>query len=60
MDNEQWDDRMRAFRFFDIDGKRQQGDRFLQPWLFGHVYVLGFCLKSECRWVMKELKCFFD
>ncbi len=43
VDNE-WQEaeaRMRAFRFFPIDGKRQQGDRFLQPWLFGHVYASG-------------------
>ncbi len=60
MDNEQWDDRMRAFRFFDIDGKRQQGDRFLQPWLFGHVYASGSRSKSERRRATKELKRFFD
>ena len=61
--NNEWheaEERMRTFRFFAIDGKRQQGDRFLQPWLFGHVYASGSRSRGEKRRASKELKRFFD
>lgn len=52
--------RLEAFRFFTIDGKRERGDRFLQPWLFCHVYASGSKSRGERKRAGKELARFFQ
>jgi len=54
------DERMEAFRFFELSGKREKGDRFLQPWLYCHVFAAGTRGRSERKRASKELKRFFS
>ncbi len=50
---------MEAFRFFPLSGKKEKGDRFLQPWLYGHVFATGQSGRGERKRAQKELKRFF-
>ena len=53
------DERMEAFRFFELSGKDEKGDRFLQPWLYCHVFAAGSKGRGERKRAGKELKRFF-
>ncbi len=53
------EERMEAFRFFKLSGKQEQGDRFLQPWLYCHVFAAGSKSRGERKRANKELKRFF-
>lgn len=53
------DERMEAFRFMKLPGKQEKGDRFLQPWLYCHVFAAGSMGKGERKRAAKELKRFF-
>lgn len=62
MTDSQYDDNremMRAFRFFSLEGRKEKGDRFLQPWLFCHVYASSSKRKGELKRAYKEIKRFF-
>ena len=50
---------MGAFRYFQLEGRREPGDRFLQPWLYCHVYASGSRNKGERKRASKDLKRFF-
>ncbi len=53
-------ERMKSFRYFPLDGRKEMGDRFLQPWLYCHVYASGNRRKGEMKRAYKEIKRFFD
>ncbi|NLA70903.1 MAG: hypothetical protein GX850_00455 [Clostridiaceae bacterium] len=59
-DKDEIDRRMKCFRFFPLEGTRGMGDRFLQPWLYGHVYASGSRRRGELKRASKELKRFFN
>ncbi len=49
-----------SFRYFPLGGGRKEmGDRFLQPWLLCHVYASGSKRKGETKRAYKEIKRFF-
>ncbi len=48
-----------AFRYFELEKRRGQGDRFLQPWLFSHVYATGPGGRGVRKRAEKDLKVFF-
>lgn len=50
---------MKAFRYFDLGQGRGKGDRFLQPWLFCHVYASGSRSRGERKRASRELTRFF-
>lgn len=58
-DFERLEEAMQAFRYFPLEGRQESGDRFLQPWLFCHVYAMGSRSKGERKRASKELKRFF-
>ena len=47
------------FRYFPLEGRKEKGDRFLQPWLFCHVYASGSKRKGEIKRAYKEVIRFF-
>ncbi len=53
-------ERIENFRYFPLEGRRGRGDRFLQPWLFCHVYASGSKRKGEMKRALKEIKHFFN
>lgn len=67
MDNEKSEDldrqtlqeRLEAFRFFELDKGRGTGDRFLQPWLYCHVYATGPRGRGVRKRAVKDLGRFF-
>ncbi|HHW92932.1 MAG TPA: hypothetical protein GX734_00310 [Clostridiaceae bacterium] len=62
MTDSQYDDireRIRSFRFFPIKGRKEMGDRFLQPWLICHVYASGNKGRGEMKRALKEIRRFF-
>ncbi len=50
---------LKNFRYFPLEGRKGVGDRFLQPWLFCHVYATGSKRKGEMKRAYKEIKRFF-
>ena len=63
MTHSQYDDirkKMDDFRYFTLDKRKEKGDRFLQPWLFCHVYASGSKGKGEIKRAYKEIKRFFE
>lgn len=53
-------DRMKAYRFFELSGKGTTGDRFLQPWLYCHVFATGPRGRGAVKQARKELERFFN
>jgi hypothetical protein len=52
-------EQMDKFRYFPLEGRKEKGDRFLQPWLFCHVYASGSKRKGEIKRAYKEVIRFF-
>ncbi|HHX18856.1 MAG TPA: hypothetical protein GX728_00255 [Clostridiaceae bacterium] len=53
-------ERMKSFRYFPLEGRKEMGDRFLLPWLYCHVYASGKRGKGEVKRAFKEIRRFFE